>query len=64
MKLERATALMEELLRRVVAGGWLAELARQVWVFGSYARGALESGDVNDCGSRLSLAVFESACRE
>jgi predicted nucleotidyltransferase len=45
---ERATRLIEELLERVVAGGERhLDLVDQVSIFGSYARGATEPGDVD-----------------
>ncbi len=47
MKRDRATELLEHLLGRVSHGvGWPLELVESVCVFGSYARGALEPGDV------------------
>jgi predicted nucleotidyltransferase len=48
MKRDRATELLEGLLRRVSKGaGWPLEVVESVRVFGSYARGALEPGDVD-----------------
>jgi hypothetical protein len=48
MKRDRATELLEGLLRRVSEGaGWPLEVVESVRVFGSYARGALEPGDVD-----------------
>ena len=47
MKRERATALLEELLERVIAGGRWLDLIDELYVFGSYARGALEPGDID-----------------
>lgn len=47
MKREQATALVDELLRRAQGSEWPIELVRTVYVFGSYARGALEPGDVD-----------------
>lgn len=48
MKRERATALVEDVLRRLDAGGdWPLNLVDAVHLFGSYARGALDPHDVD-----------------
>ena len=47
MKRERATALIEDLLERVAPGDRYLDCIDEIWVFGSYARGALEPGDVD-----------------
>ena len=48
MKRDRATGLLEDLLEQASKGvGWPLELVESVLVFGSYARGALEPGDVD-----------------
>ncbi|MGP4003513.1 nucleotidyltransferase domain-containing protein [Streptomyces sp. 8N706] len=48
VKRERATALLEEMLRCLDAGGgWPLELVEALYVFGSYARGALAPHDVD-----------------
>ncbi|HEY1687638.1 MAG TPA: hypothetical protein VGF95_02125 [Solirubrobacteraceae bacterium] len=47
MKRKHATALIEDLLRRIDAGGAYLDCIDEVWIFGSYARGALEPGDVD-----------------
>ncbi|MER5312426.1 nucleotidyltransferase domain-containing protein [Streptomyces sp. NPDC002773] len=47
MKRERATQLLTDMLDRLEAGGWPLDLADEVYVFGSYARGALEPADVD-----------------
>ncbi|MCC3770875.1 nucleotidyltransferase domain-containing protein [Streptomyces sp. UNOC14_S4] len=48
MKRERATALLEDMLRRLDEGQeWPLCLVDAVYLFGSYARGALEPNDVD-----------------
>jgi hypothetical protein len=47
MKRDRATTLLEELVRRAMGEDWPVELVQAVYVFGSYARGAVEPGDVD-----------------
>lgn len=47
MKRERATELLEELLRRATGEDWPVELVEEVYVFGSYSRGAVEPGDLD-----------------
>ena len=49
MNRERATGLAENLLQNLDAGGndWPLSLITQVYVFGSYARGAQEPGDLD-----------------
>lgn len=47
MKRQRATQLLEGLLNRAAEDTWPAKLVRSVYVFGSYARGALEPRDVD-----------------
>lgn len=48
MKRTEATTRIEGLLERVVqADGRYLERVREVWIFGSYARGALEVGDID-----------------
>jgi hypothetical protein len=44
---EKATAALTALLERVCAGGPHADCVTAVYVFGSYARGALAVGDVD-----------------
>lgn len=47
MKRRRATALLEDLLGRVGGDEWPVRLVEAVYVFGSYARGATELGEVD-----------------
>ncbi|MGE4005116.1 nucleotidyltransferase domain-containing protein [Pseudonocardia sp.] len=48
MKRARATELLIEMLRRVDAGGtWQLDVIQELHLFGSYARGAVEPGDVD-----------------
>jgi len=48
VKRSEATKRIEGLLARVVNGeGSYSPRVREVWIFGSYARGALEVGDVD-----------------
>ncbi|MGI5457504.1 nucleotidyltransferase domain-containing protein [Streptomyces sp. CA-249302] len=47
MKRERATELLHEMLDRLEAGARPLDLVDEVYVFGSYARGALEPGDLD-----------------
>lgn len=47
MKRSRATALVEELLQNLTKDEWPVPLVNSVYVFGSYARGALEPADVD-----------------
>jgi predicted nucleotidyltransferase len=48
VKRSEATKRVEGLLARVVGGnGSYLPRVREVWIFGSYARGALEVGDVD-----------------
>ncbi|MDH6436016.1 hypothetical protein M2158_004556 [Streptomyces sp. SAI-144] len=48
MKRERATMLVEDVLRRLDEGAdWPLTLVDELYVFGSYARGALEPHDVD-----------------
>jgi len=47
MRRERATTLLTEMLSRLVEGGWPLELVDEVYVFGSYARGAPDPHDVD-----------------
>jgi hypothetical protein len=47
LKRERATQLLEEMLERLVSGGEWLDLVDDVYVFGSYARGATDPGDVD-----------------
>ncbi len=48
MKRERATALLIEMLRRIDAGGcWQLDMIGELYLFGSYARGAVQPGDVD-----------------
>jgi hypothetical protein len=42
-----ATGRLEQLLQRAAAGGRYAGRIREIWVFGSYARGAAEVGDID-----------------
>lgn len=57
MKRERATELLREMLARLDAGERPLDLVDEVYVFGSYARGALEPGD-------LDVAVVHRTDRE
>ena len=43
----RATKKLEDVLRRVAAGAPPLDLIREIWTFGSFARGALDVGDVD-----------------
>ncbi|WNO76931.1 nucleotidyltransferase domain-containing protein [Streptomyces sp. AM8-1-1] len=47
MKRERATRLLADMITRLEDGGWPLGLVDEVYVFGSYARGALEPNDVD-----------------
>jgi predicted nucleotidyltransferase len=47
VKREAATLRLEELLTNVAAGGRHAKMVDEVWLFGSYARGAPTPGDVD-----------------
>ncbi|MGW7465322.1 nucleotidyltransferase domain-containing protein [Streptomyces xantholiticus] len=47
MKRERATRLLADMITRLEGGGWPLGLVEEVYVFGSYARGALEPNDVD-----------------
>jgi Nucleotidyltransferase domain len=47
VKRDRATQLLEDMLQRLVEGGEWLDLVDDVYVFGSYARGAPEPGDVD-----------------
>lgn len=47
MKRRRATALLEDLLQKLVTDEWPVHLVDSVYVFGSYARGALDPADVD-----------------
>jgi len=48
MKRARATELVEQMLKRLDSDrSWPLKLVQQVWVFGSYSRGALEPKDVD-----------------
>ncbi|MFJ8158766.1 nucleotidyltransferase domain-containing protein [Streptomyces sp. NPDC094468] len=47
MKRIRATRLLEDMITRLEDGGWPLGLIEEVYVFGSYARGALEPNDVD-----------------
>jgi predicted nucleotidyltransferase len=47
MRRERATRLLTDMITRLGNGGWPLGLVEEVYVFGSYARGALEPNDVD-----------------
>jgi hypothetical protein len=47
VKRERATRLLADMITRLEDGGWPLGLVEEVYVFGSYARGALEPNDVD-----------------
>ncbi|MGW7284017.1 nucleotidyltransferase domain-containing protein [Streptomyces sp. NPDC054847] len=47
MKRERATRLLADMITRLEGGGWPLGLAEEVYVFGSYVRGALVPNDVD-----------------
>lgn len=47
MKRERATRLLADMITRLEDGAWPLGLVDEVYFFGSYARGALESNDVD-----------------
>jgi predicted nucleotidyltransferase len=60
MPREKATAALSALLERISAGGAHADCVTAVYVFGSYARGALTVGDVDvdiEYDARLKPAV-------
>lgn len=60
MPREKATAALSALLARICAGGAHADCVTTVYVFGSYARGALTVGDVDvdiEYDARLKPAV-------
>jgi len=47
VKRERATKLLADMITRLEDGAWPLGLVDEVYVFGSYARGALEPNDVD-----------------
>ncbi|MGW3212802.1 nucleotidyltransferase domain-containing protein [Streptomyces parvus] len=47
MKRERATHLLADMITRLEGGAWPLGLVEEVYVFGSYARGALKPNDVD-----------------
>ncbi|MFJ4624668.1 hypothetical protein [Streptomyces sp. NPDC088812] len=47
MKRERATAVLCEMLDRLEQSAWPLNLVEEIFLFGSYIRGALEVGDVD-----------------
>ncbi|MCC3777444.1 nucleotidyltransferase family protein [Streptomyces sp. UNOB3_S3] len=47
MKRERATRLLHDMIDRLEKGGWPLNLVEEIYLFGSYARGALEPSDVD-----------------
>jgi len=47
MKRQQATLLLKDLLNRAAGDTWPLSLVQSVHVFGSYARGALDPGDVD-----------------
>ncbi|MFJ4467360.1 nucleotidyltransferase domain-containing protein [Streptomyces sp. NPDC089424] len=47
MKRERATGLLKDMITRLEQGGWPLGLVDEVYVFGSYIRGALHPNDVD-----------------
>ncbi|TJZ99428.1 nucleotidyltransferase domain-containing protein [Actinacidiphila oryziradicis] len=47
MKRERATRLLDDMITRLEQHGWPLGLVEEVYVFGSYARGALEPNDID-----------------
>lgn len=47
MKRDVATDALAAMLANVAAGGRFVELVESIYVFGSYARGALEPGDID-----------------
>ncbi|MER6952452.1 nucleotidyltransferase domain-containing protein [Streptomyces sp. NPDC000618] len=47
MKRERATEMLHEMLDNLDAGSRPLDLVDEVYVFGSYARGALQPGDLD-----------------
>lgn len=47
MKRSEATRRLEQLLRNAAGGGRYVSRIREIWVFGSYARGAAEVGDID-----------------
>src|SRR5215212_841643 len=60
MPREKATAALSAVLERICAGGAHADCVTAVYVFGSYARGALTVGDVDvdiEYDARLKPAV-------
>lgn len=47
MKREQATTVLREILERLEQGTWPLNLVEEIYLFGSYIRGALEVGDVD-----------------
>lgn len=47
MKRERGTRLLADMIDRLEGGVWPLGLVEEVYVFGSYARGALEPKDID-----------------
>ncbi|GFE27532.1 hypothetical protein [Streptomyces nigrescens] len=66
MKRERATAVLNEMLKRLEQNAWPLNLITEIHLFGSYIRGALEVGDIDvvvqhttdDCWTEQSLDAF------
>ncbi|MCC0094656.1 nucleotidyltransferase domain-containing protein [Streptomyces flavotricini] len=58
MRRERATGLLQEMLDRLDAQERPLDLVDEVYVFGSYARGALEPGDVDVAVAHRTDAAF------
>ena len=46
MRRSEATRRLEQLLRNAAGGGRYSSRIREIWVFGSYARGATEVGEI------------------
>ncbi|MFG3489996.1 hypothetical protein [Streptomyces sp. NPDC047972] len=47
MKRERATTILNEMLERLEQNAWPLDLVTEIYLFGSYIRGALEVGDID-----------------
>lgn len=61
MKRERATRMLADMITRLEDGAWPLGLVEEVYVFGSYARGALEPNDVDVVIPRPTVCLPEAA---
>jgi predicted nucleotidyltransferase len=61
MKRVEATRRLLTVVERAAAGGELCELVTEIFVFGSYARGALKPGDLD---VSVTFAITEEESRK